>query len=83
MKYYSISEAAAKFDILNPRSYHCEKKGLLPLIGRDAAGRRLFSEDSMTLLKVVIYLKNTHMPIKKQPICGLGRRGDHHHPTPA
>lgn len=39
------------------------KKGLLPLIERDEAGRRLFSEDQMTLLKIIIYLKNTHMPI--------------------
>ncbi|OPH54858.1 MerR family transcriptional regulator [Paenibacillus ferrarius] len=40
-----------------------EKKGLLPLIERDEAGRRLFSEDQIALLETVIRLKNTHMPI--------------------
>jgi len=64
MKYYSISEAATQFNIPESTIRYYEKKGLLPLIERDAAGRRLFSKDQMTLLKVVIYLKNTHMPIK-------------------
>ncbi|ANS77343.1 MerR family transcriptional regulator [Paenibacillus yonginensis] len=40
-----------------------EKKGLLPFIERDGAGRRLFSEDQTALLETVIRLKNTHMPI--------------------
>ncbi|MGO4543158.1 MerR family transcriptional regulator, partial [Paenibacillus sp. 2TAB19] len=63
MKYCSISEAAAKFDIPESTLRYYEKKGLLPLIERDEAGRRLFSEDQITLLEIVIYLKNTHMPI--------------------
>ncbi|OKP87110.1 MerR family transcriptional regulator [Paenibacillus helianthi] len=40
-----------------------EKQGLLPLIERDAAGRRLFSEMQMALLETVLRLKQTHMPI--------------------
>ncbi|UQZ81081.1 HTH-type transcriptional regulator AdhR [Paenibacillus konkukensis] len=63
MKYCTISEAAAKFNIPESTIRYYEKKGLLPLIERDEAGRRLFSEDQMTLLKIIIYLKNTHMPI--------------------
>ncbi|MFD1953096.1 MerR family transcriptional regulator [Paenibacillus thailandensis] len=63
MKYCSISEASAKFNIPESTIRYYEKKGLLPLIERDEAGRRLFSEDQMTLLEIVIYLKNTHMPI--------------------
>ncbi|MEV5026640.1 MULTISPECIES: MerR family transcriptional regulator [unclassified Paenibacillus] len=63
MKYCSISEASAKFDIPESTLRYYEKKGLLPLIERDEAGRRLFSEDQITLLEIVIYLKNTHMPI--------------------
>lgn len=64
MKYYSISEAAAEFRIPESTIRYYEKRGLLPLIERDETGRRLFSEDQMTLLQVVMYLKNTHMPIK-------------------
>ncbi|GIO34413.1 MULTISPECIES: MerR family transcriptional regulator [Paenibacillus] len=63
MKYCSISEASAKFNIPESTLRYYEKKGLLPLIERDEAGRRLFSEDQMTLLEIIIYLKNTHMSI--------------------
>jgi DNA-binding transcriptional MerR regulator len=63
MKYCSISEAAAKFNIPESTLRYYEKKGLLPLIERDEAGRRLFSEDQIALLETVICLKNTHMPI--------------------
>ncbi|MEF3305360.1 MerR family transcriptional regulator [Paenibacillus sp. GYB003] len=64
MKYCSISEAAAKFNIPESTLRYYEKQGLLPLIERDEAGRRLFSEDQMALLQTVICLKNTHMSIK-------------------
>jgi DNA-binding transcriptional MerR regulator len=63
MKYYSISEAAAKFNIPESTLRFYEKKGLLPLIERDEAGRRLFSEDQIALLETIICLKSTHMPI--------------------
>jgi DNA-binding transcriptional MerR regulator len=63
MKYCSISETSAKFNIPESTLRYYEKKGLLPLIERDEAGRRLFSEDQIALLETVICLKNTHMPI--------------------
>jgi DNA-binding transcriptional MerR regulator len=63
MKYYSISEAAAKFNIPESTIRYYDKKGLLPLVERNEAGRRLFSEDQIALLATVMCLKNTHMPI--------------------
>ena len=63
MKYYSISEVSAKLDIPESTIRYYEKKGLLPQVERDEAGRRLFSEDQITFLGIIIYLKNTHMPI--------------------
>jgi DNA-binding transcriptional MerR regulator len=63
MKYCSIGEAAAKFNLPESTLRYYEKKGLLPLIERDEAGRRLFSEDQMALLETVLCLKSTHMPI--------------------
>ncbi|GAA4702894.1 MerR family transcriptional regulator [Brevibacillus fulvus] len=63
MTYCSISEAAAKFNISESTLRYYEKKGLMPLIERDEAGRRIFSEDQMSLLEIVICLKHTHMPI--------------------
>ncbi|MED1796415.1 MerR family transcriptional regulator [Brevibacillus nitrificans] len=63
MQYCSIGEASAKFNIPESTLRYYEKKGLLPLIERDEAGRRLFSEDQLALLETVICLKNTNMPI--------------------
>lgn len=63
MKYYSIGEASAKYNIPESTLRYYEKKGMLPLIERDDAGRRLFSERQMALLQAIICLKNTHMPI--------------------
>lgn len=65
MKYLSISEASAKLNIPESTLRYYEKKGLLPLIERDDAGRRLFSENQMVLLETVVCLKNTHMPISQ------------------
>ncbi|MDP9729589.1 MerR family transcriptional regulator [Alicyclobacillus sp. TC] len=65
MKCYSIGEVAAKFNIPESTLRYYEKQGLLPLIERDEAGRRLFSEDQVALLATVICLKTTHMPISE------------------
>ena len=59
----SISEAAAHFGVPESTLRYYEKKGLLPYLQRDEAGRRLFSEFHMTLLQVVLNLKRTHMPL--------------------
>ncbi|WP_082592550.1 MerR family transcriptional regulator [Paenibacillus sp. Soil766] len=64
MKYNSIGEVSAKLNIPESALRYYEKKGLLPLIERDNAGRRLFSERQIGLLQAVVCFKNTHMPIK-------------------
>jgi DNA-binding transcriptional MerR regulator len=63
MKYVSIGEAAAAYNVPESTLRYYEKQGLLPLMERDAAGRRLFSEMQMALLETVLRLKQTHMPI--------------------
>lgn len=63
MKYVSIGEASAAYNIPESTLRYYEKQGLLPLMERDAAGRRLFSEMQMALLETVLRLKQTHMPI--------------------
>lgn len=64
MKYVSIGEASAKYNIPESTLRYNEKQGLLPLMERDDAGRRLFSEYQMRLLETVLRLKQTHMPIQ-------------------
>lgn len=63
MKNKSISEAAEHFGVPESTLRYYEKKGLLPHLQRDEAGRRLFSQFHMTLLKVILNLKRTHMPL--------------------
>ncbi|CAM4395176.1 MerR family transcriptional regulator [Paenibacillus phoenicis] len=65
MKYYTIGEAAAMYHIPESTLRFYEKKGLLPFIERDEAGRRLFSERQLALLQIVTCLKNTNMPISQ------------------
>ncbi|EOS53573.1 hypothetical protein C812_04124 [Paenibacillus barengoltzii G22] len=65
MKYYTIGEAAAMYHIPESTLRFYEKKGLLPFIKRDEAGRRLFSERQLALLQIVTCLKNTNMPINQ------------------
>ncbi|GGO08342.1 MerR family transcriptional regulator [Saccharibacillus kuerlensis] len=63
MKNTSISEAAAHFGVPESTLRYYEKKGLLPHLRRDGAGRRIFSEFHMTLLQVILNLKRTNMPL--------------------
>jgi DNA-binding transcriptional MerR regulator len=60
---YSPSETADKsgFSIDTLRYY--EKIGLLPGIARDAAGRRVFSDDDLNWLHMLRCLRGTGMPI--------------------
>lgn len=59
-----IGETSAAFNIPESTLRYYEKQGLLPLMERDDAGRRLFSEYQMRLLETVLRLKQTHMPIQ-------------------
>ncbi|MEU8341725.1 DNA-binding transcriptional regulator, MerR family [Actinomadura meyerae] len=63
MSSYSPSETADKsgFSIDTLRYY--EKIGLLPGIARDAAGRRVFSDDDLNWLHMLRCLRGTGMPI--------------------
>ncbi|WP_340022396.1 MerR family transcriptional regulator [Paenibacillus sp. FSL K6-1096] len=65
MKYYSIGEAAARLGVPESTIRYYEKQGLLPRMERDEAGRRIFTEDYLAFLKIILYLKNTQMPISR------------------
>lgn len=54
MNYCYISETSAKFNIPESTIRYYEKQGLLPLLERDEAERRLFLESKMALFETVI-----------------------------
>lgn len=51
MNYYSIGEAATRLGIPESTIRYYEKKGLLPRMERDEAGRRIFTEDYLASLR--------------------------------
>lgn len=61
---YSINEVAALCGVTAHTLRFYDKEGLLPFVGRNAAGKRIFSEGDLLLIKVICCLKNTAMPIK-------------------
>lgn len=42
-----------------------DKQGLLPFLKRTESGDRIFDEDALKFIEMILCLKNTGMPIKK------------------
>ncbi|WP_285493000.1 MerR family transcriptional regulator [Actinomadura sp. NBRC 104425] len=77
MRSYSPAETASRsgFSIDTLRYY--EKIGLLSGIARDAAGRRVFTDDDLAWLGMLRCLRDTGMPIAElQRYAELVRGGD-------
>ncbi|MFB5676907.1 MerR family transcriptional regulator [Paenibacillus terreus] len=62
---YSINEVAAMCDVTAHTLRFYDKEGLLPFVGRNGAGNRIFSERDLGIVKFICCLKNTGMPIKE------------------
>ncbi|KRN53998.1 hypothetical protein IV84_GL000684 [Pediococcus damnosus] len=54
---YSIGEVAEKMGTNTSTLRYYDKKGLLPFVDRDAAGRRKFKDNDFNFLKVINCLK--------------------------
>ncbi|GEA92392.1 hypothetical protein PDA01_02850 [Pediococcus damnosus] len=61
---YSIGEVAEKMGTNTSTLRYYDKKGLLPFVDRDAAGRRKFKDNDFNFLKVINCLKKSGVPIK-------------------
>ncbi|TSB47776.1 MerR family transcriptional regulator [Alkalicoccobacillus porphyridii] len=62
---YSINEVAKICDMTAHTLRFYDKEGLLPFVGRNDAGNRVFTEQDVGLIKFICCLKNTGMPIKE------------------
>ncbi|KRM28076.1 MerR family transcriptional regulator [Schleiferilactobacillus harbinensis] len=62
---YSIKEAAALtgLSVYTLRFY--DQQGLLPFVGRNQAGYRVFTDSDLNMLHTICCLKNTNMAIKE------------------
>lgn len=61
---YTISEIADKMGVTIHALRYYDKEGLLPFVAR-VNGRRVFQDQDFSWLRIINYLKNTGMPIKK------------------
>lgn len=61
---YSINEVAEICEVTAHTLRFYDKEGLLPFVGRNGAGNRIFTDQDLTLIKVICCLKNTGMSIK-------------------
>lgn len=62
---YTIKEVSNILNIPSSTLRYYDKEGLLPFVKRKDSGYREFSENDITLLKVIECLKKTGMPIKE------------------
>ena len=64
IKTYSIKEVADDFDLSISTIRYYDKKGLLPFVAKNSSGYRIFTDADLNLIKTIVCLKNTGMPIK-------------------
>ncbi|MGP0584810.1 MerR family transcriptional regulator [Paenibacillus timonensis] len=62
---FSIHEVATKFGLTAHTLRYYDKEGLLPFIGREPSGNRIFTEKDLDWLTMICCLKDTGMPIKE------------------
>lgn len=61
---YSIGDVAEKMGISTSAIRFYDRKGLLPFVERDNAGRRKFKQNDLNFLEVINCLKKSGVPIK-------------------
>lgn len=65
MKIYNIKDVTNLMGIPASTIRYYDKEGLLPFLERSESGYRIFSENDLSLLRVIECLKKTGMPIKE------------------
>lgn len=64
IKTYTIKQVAEDFDLSISTIRYYDKKGLLPFVSKNESGYRIFTDADLNLIKTIVCLKNTGMPIK-------------------
>ena len=65
MNTYTIKEVAEKLNIPASTIRYYDKEGLLPFVGRSAAGYRTFSDADLMMFRIIECLKKTGMSLKE------------------
>ncbi|GIO14919.1 hypothetical protein J19TS2_44740 [Cohnella xylanilytica] len=62
---YTINEVRKMFDISTSTLRFYESEGILPKVGRDSNGRRVYDESQIEWLNLLVALKDTGMPLEQ------------------
>jgi len=60
---YTIGQISDETGLSIHTLRYYEKEGILPIVGRNESGIRIYSEDNLELLRFICCLKTTGMPI--------------------
>ena len=63
--FYSISQAAKKFNLTTHTLMYYDKIGLLPTVGKSSSGLRRFSDNDLNCLAMIECLKETGLKLKE------------------
>ncbi len=74
---YTMKEVSSMLHIPSTTIRYYEKEGLLPNVRRKESGYRVFSDNDVSMLKMIECLKKTNMPIKDiRTFAGWVQEGD-------
>ncbi len=62
---FSIKEVEEKFGLPASTLRFYEKEGILPPVGRDAGGRRLYTQPELEWLQLIVALRDTGMTMER------------------
>ncbi|KXY34571.1 MerR family transcriptional regulator [Bacillus cereus] len=63
--YYTIGQVAKIHHLTISQIRYYDKQGLFPFLKRNKKGNRVFDEEALKYLEMILCLKNTGMPIQK------------------
>ena len=63
--YYTIGQVAKIHHLTISQIRYYDKQGLFPFLKRNEKGDRVFDEEALKYLEMILCLKNTGMPIQK------------------
>lgn len=64
-EYWSIGQVAERFNLETDTIRYYERTGVLPAPGRDLAGRRVYTDQDVHLIDVLMHLRDTGMPLAR------------------
>lgn len=63
--YYTIGQVAKMHHLTISQIHYYDRQGLFPFLQRNEKGDRVFNEEALKYLEMILCLKETDMPIQK------------------